>query len=95
MDGQHRDRVSVRIEIGGRRIVARLDQRLEMAGDERRPIVGEQGRLGPHDVEEPGDVAERLFGGDGVARRKPREGPGIAQERVEDFAGGPQVGHAR
>ena len=74
VDGEHRDGVGVRIEIRGRRIVAGLDQRLEVASDERRPIVGQQRRLGPDDVEEPGDVAERLLCRDGVAARRAGRG---------------------
>ena len=70
MDRQHGDRVGVRIELGGRRIVARLDQRLEVAGDERRPIVREQPGLRPDDLEEPGDVPERLLGAHGRLGRR-------------------------
>ena len=61
MDGHHRDGVRVRIDVGGGRVVARLDQRLEVAGEEHRPVVGEQRALGPDDVEEAGDVRQRLL----------------------------------
>ena len=76
-----------------RRIVAGLDERLEVARDERRPVVGEQRRLGADDVEEPGDVAERLLGGDRVGGREPAEQSRVAQEAVQDFAG--RVGRGR
>ena len=46
------------VELDRRRVVARLDQCPQVAGDERAPIVGQQCRLGPDDVEEPGHVLE-------------------------------------
>ena len=64
------DRVDVRIRVRGRGVVAGLDQRREVAGEEDRPVVGEQRRLRPDDVEEPADVRELLLGGDARRRRR-------------------------
>jgi len=52
VDGHHRDGVGVGVDVRRRRVVARLDERLQVAGDEQRPVVGEQRRLGTDDVEE-------------------------------------------
>ena len=95
VDGQDRDRVHVGVELGGRRVVARLDQRLEMSRDERGAIVGEQRRLRPDDLEETGDVAEGLLGGDRWRRGQPPERPGLPQEGVQDLRSGPLVRQQR
>ena len=92
---QHRDRVRIRIEVGRRRVVTGFDQRLEVAGHEHRPVVGEQGRLGADDVEEPGDVAEPLLGRGGLGAGQPREHPAVAQEGVQHLARRAFVGHRR
>ena len=63
VDGDDGDRVRVGVEIGRRRVVAGLDQRLQVRRQEDGPIVREQARLGPDDLEEPGHVSQRLFGG--------------------------------
>ena len=71
VDGQDGDRVDVGIEVGGRRVVAGLDERLEVRRDEDRAVVGQQRGLAADDLEEPGDVAERLLGRDGVGGGQP------------------------
>ena len=91
MDREHGDGVRVRIELRGGRVVARLDERLEMARHEHGPVVREQGRLRPDDLEEAGDVLERLFGGDAVGAGQARQQPRPAQERVEHLARRPLV----
>ena len=91
VDREHGDGIRVRIELRGGRVVARLDERLEMACHEHRPVVRKQGRLRPDDLEEAGDVLERLFGGDAVGAGQARQQPGPAQERVEHLARRPLV----
>ena len=102
MDGQDRDRVGVGIELGRRRIVARLDERRQVRRHEHRAIVGEQRRLRADDLEEAGDVLERLLGGRRVRPDEPGEQPAAAQEAVQQLPGrafvgggrvGAQVGH--
>ena len=92
VDGQDRDRVGVRIELRGRRVVAGLDERREMRRDEDRPVVAEQRRLRPDDLEEPGDVRELLLGGRRVRLDQPGEQAAGAQEPVEQLAGRTLVG---
>ena len=61
MVGQDVDRIAVvDRHVGGRRVVARLDQRVELGDQERQPIVAQQRRLAPHDLEEAGHVGEPL-----------------------------------
>ena len=96
MDRQDRDGVGVGIELGAGRIVARLDERLQVARDEHRPIVGEQRRLGADDVEEPGDVLERLLGRGRVGLREPaRASPVSRRNVVQHLAGGSLAGELR
>ena len=73
MDGQHRDSVGVRIELGGGRVVAGLDERREVPRDEDRPVVGEERRLRADDLEEARDVLELLLGGRRVRADQPGE----------------------
>ena len=44
VDGEDRDRVGIRVELRGRRIVAGLDQGRQMRRHEDGPVVGEQRR---------------------------------------------------
>ena len=92
MHRQHGHGVGVRIEIGRRRIVAGVDQRLQVAGHERRTVVGEERRLRADDVEESRDVAEALLGGRGRRGGQPRQDPAVPQEGVQHLAGGSIVG---
>ena len=62
MHGDDGDRVGVRVEVGRGRVVAGLDERLQVRREEDRPVVGEQVGLGPDDLEEAGDVRQRLVG---------------------------------
>src|SRR6185503_15717101 len=71
------------------------DERLEMAGEERRPVVGEERRLRPDDLEESGDVPEGLLRADGGVRGKSPQRPGLTQEAVEDLPGRPLMGERR
>ena len=95
MDRQHGDGIRVRIEVRRGRIVAGLDQRLEMTRHERGAVIGEQRRLGADDVEEAGDVAKLLLAATdaSTARRAERAAP--TQERVQDLPGRPLVGQRR
>ena len=95
MDREHGDRIGVGIELGRRRVVAGLDEGLEMAGHERAPVVGQHRRLGPDDVEEAGDVLDRLLRGRIVGGRVTGQPARIAQERVEDLARRACVGELR
>ena len=92
VDGHHVDRVHVRVRISGRRIVAGLDERRQVAGEEHRAIVGEERRLRADDVEEPPDVGELLLGRHGRGAGELREPARVAQERVEDLARGSALG---
>jgi hypothetical protein len=42
VDGQDGDRIGVRVEIRRRGVVTRLDERLQVARDEDRAVVGEE-----------------------------------------------------
>ena len=100
VDGQHRDHVGVRVDLGRRLVIARIDQRLQMTDQEDSPIVREEGRLATDDLEEPGHVLERLVAGSAGRRGQPGEQAGPLQEGVQhlaarslvgDLAVGPQV----
>jgi hypothetical protein len=95
VDREDRDGVGVRVEFGRRGIVAGLDEGRQMGRDEDRPIVGQEGGLGPDDLEEPRDVLERLLGGRRVCRDEPCEQAAPAQEAVEQFARRPLVRRLR
>src|SRR3954471_6264738 len=56
VDGQNSDRVRVRIQLGRRWVVARLDQCREVRRDEHGPVVTEKCRLRTDDLEEPRHV---------------------------------------
>ncbi len=102
VDGHHGDRVRVGVDVGRRRIVAGLDQGLEVAGEEHGPVVGEERRLGAHDVEEARDVGQRLLGRDGLrlgqalaaspsrAGRRTGPRPPAARGRARCTSGGPR-----
>ena len=92
---EHRDGVGVRIEIGGGRIVAGVEQGLQMACHEQGAIVGEESRLRSDDVEEPGDVAEAFLGRGRLRRGQPGERAAVTEERVQHLAGRALVGHRR
>ena len=95
MDGQDRDGVGVRVELGRRRVVARLDERGEVRRDEDGPVVGEQRRLRADDLEEARDVLELLLGGRRVRADQPGEDAAPAQEAVQELTGGSLVGRLR
>ena len=95
VDGQHGHGVGIRIEVGRGRIVAGLDQRLQVLGHEHRPVIGQERGLGADEVEEAGDVAEPLVRRGGGGGRQPRQQAAVAQEGVEHLAGRPLVGHRR
>ena len=89
---QYRDCVRVGIDLGRGGVVARIDQRLKVPGHEDRPIVGQQVRLGPDDLEEAGDVLEGLLGGHRVRRGQRGQDAAVSQELVEDLARRPLMG---
>ena len=93
--GEDRHGVGVRVHLRCGGIIAGVDQRLEMRRHENDPVVGQQVRLGPDDVEEAGDVLERLLGGNRVRRGQPRQQAALAQELVQHLAGRPFVGEIR
>ena len=64
------DGVGLGIQVCGRGVVARVDERREVGRKEDGPVVGEQVGLGPDDLEEAGDVRERLLGGHGLRRHE-------------------------
>ena len=77
--------------VGG--IVAGFDQGGQVARDEDGAVVGQQRRLGPHDLEEPGDVLERLLGGRLVRLDQPGQQAAAPEEAVEQLPGRALVGH--
>ena len=95
VDGQHRDRVGVRVELGGGRVVARLDERGEVLRDEDGPVVGQERRLRADDLEEARDVLELLLGGRRVRADQPGEDAARAQEAVQELAGRSRVSRLR
>jgi len=58
VDGEDGDRIRIRIEVRRRRVVPGVDERLEVPGNEDRPIVGEEAGLRPDDLEEAGHIAQ-------------------------------------
>ena len=92
VDGEDGHGVRVGIELGGRRVVAGVDERLEMGRDEDRAVVDQEGRLAADDLEEPGDVGERFLGADGVGRREAGQQAARAQEAVQQLTRRPFVG---
>ena len=86
-------RIGVHLGCGG--IVAGVDQRLQVAGDEHDPVIRQQVRLGAHDFEEPGNVLERFLSCYRIRGGKPREQAAVAQEPVQDLAGGLLVSQFR
>ncbi len=93
--GQDGDRIDVRVEVRGRRVVARVDERLEVPRHEHRPIVDEQRRLGTDDVEEPRHVGEPVLGASVRRRGQARHESAVAEERVEHLARRPFVRQRR
>ncbi len=91
VDGQHRDRVGIGVELGGGRVVARVDERGEIRRDEDRPVVDEQRGPCADDLEEPGDVLELLLGRGRVGRDQSREQAARLEEPVQQLAGGELV----
>ena len=86
VDGQDGDRIEVRVELRRGRVVAGLDERLEMTGHEDGPIVRKDRRLGTDDLEEPSDVAEGFLGRDRVRCCEPGEHAASAQEPIQQLA---------
>ena len=95
VDGQDGDRVGIRVELGRGRVVAGLDERREMRRDEDRPVVAEQRRLRPDDLEEAGDVGQLLLGRGRVRRHEASEHAAGAQEAVQELARRPFMGVIR
>ena len=71
VQGRDRDGVRIGIQVRGRGVVARLDERRQVRSEEDRAVVGKEVRLGPDDLEEAGDVREGLLGGHGLRRHEP------------------------
>ena len=90
--GENRHGIGVGVDLGRGRVITRVDERLQVAGHEDDPIVRQQVRLRADDVEEAGDVLERLLRGDRLHRRQLRKQPAPTQELVQHFAGRPLVG---
>ena len=73
VEGRDGDGVRVGVQVGGRRVVPGVDERLQVRREEDGAVVGEEVGLGPDDLEEAGDVRERLFGGHGFRLHEPGE----------------------
>ena len=95
MDREHGHRVGIRIEVGRGRIVAGLDQRLQVLCHEHRPVIRQEHGLRADEVEEASDVAEPLVRGRGGRRCQTRQEATVAQEGVEHLAGRSLVRHRR
>ena len=91
MDREDRDGVRIRVELSGGRIIARFDKRRQVRRHEDSPVVAEQRRLRPDDLEEAGDVRELFLGRRRICRDQPGEQAAGAQEPVQELARGPLV----
>ena len=92
VDRQDGHRIGVRIELGRRRVVARVDERLEVGRDEDRPVVDEQAPTVPRTISKNRAMfAERLLGGDGVGGRQSRQQAARPEEPVQQLPGRPLV----
>jgi hypothetical protein len=92
VDGQHRHGVRVRVQVGCRRIVARVDERLQVPGHEHGAVIAEQRGLGPDDVEEAGDIGQARLRTGRLSGSQPGQHAAAAQERVQDLTGRALVG---
>ena len=62
MNGEEGNRIKVGINIGGRRIIPRLTELLEVTHQEWGAIELQQSAAGAHHIEEASDVADSLIG---------------------------------
>ena len=92
MDGQDGDRVGVGIELGGGWIVAGIDERCKVRGDEDGAVVDQKGRPGSDDLKEARDVLELLLGRRRVRRDELGEQATRLEEPIQQLACGEVVG---
>ena len=93
VDREDRDAVRLGVEVRRRRIVAGVDERLEVLGEEYGSVIRQHGRLRPDQVEEPRDVAQSLIGGGRVGHGEPGQQPAVAEEGIQHLAGRTLMGH--
>ncbi len=80
-------------DVSGRRIVASLDERVQLRDQEREAVVAQQGGLAPHDLEEARDVGEPLVAALPRLGGQAAEPARRADEVVEELTGGALRAH--